>query len=83
MKEAGIKSDFINGLRVTDKKSINIVEEVLNNFNKEITEALKKNKCDSLWITNNKIIFLQLNKKIRNLVLLVAPKEVNLSILNR
>ena len=50
----GIKSDFINGLRVTDKKSISIVEEVLNNFNKEITEALKKNSCDSQGITNKK-----------------------------
>ena len=26
LNEAGIKSDFINGLRVTDKNSINIVE---------------------------------------------------------
>ena len=47
LNEAGIKSDFINGLRVTDKNSISVVEEVLNNFNKEITEALKKNDCDS------------------------------------
>ena len=42
LNEAGIKSDFINGLRVTDEKSISVVEEVLNEFNKEITEALKK-----------------------------------------
>ena len=34
LNEAGIKSDFINGLRVTDEKSIDIVVEVLNNFNK-------------------------------------------------
>ena len=39
LNEAGIKSDFINGLRVTDEKSINVVEEVLSEFNKEITEA--------------------------------------------
>ena len=36
LNEAGIKSDFINGLRVTDEKSISIVEDVLNNFNQEI-----------------------------------------------
>ena len=42
LNEAGIESNFINGLRITDEKSISIVEEVLNNFNKEITEALKK-----------------------------------------
>ena len=46
LNEAEIKSDFINGLRVTDKKSIEIVENVLINFNKEITNALKKKR---LW----------------------------------
>ena len=44
LNEAGIKSNFIDGLRVTDKKSIIIVEEVLNIFNKEITDALKNNR---------------------------------------
>ena len=42
LNEAGIKSDFINGLRVTDAKSIIVVEEVLSEFNKEILDALKK-----------------------------------------
>jgi len=41
LSEAGIKSSFINGLRVTDEKSIKIVEEVLNIFNKEIIVHLK------------------------------------------
>ena len=41
LNESGIKSNFNNGLRVTDEKSINIVEEVLNTFNKEIAKALK------------------------------------------
>jgi len=39
--ELNIKSDFINGLRVTDKNTINIVEDVLIEFNKEIVNALK------------------------------------------
>ena len=47
LSEAGIKSNFINGLRVTDEKSIKIVEEVLNTFNKEITVALKNDGCNS------------------------------------
>ena len=34
LDEAGIKSNFINGLRVTNEKSINVVEKVLNDFNK-------------------------------------------------
>ncbi len=41
MQERGIKSEFVNGLRVTDEKSIRIVEEVLNHdVNVEIVETL-------------------------------------------
>ena len=42
LNEAGIKSDFINGLRVTDQKSISIVEEVLNIFNGEAKNIYQK-----------------------------------------
>tara|TARA_Y100000389_G_scaffold47877_1_gene43075 strand:+ start:475 stop:1341 length:867 start_codon:yes stop_codon:yes gene_type:complete len=83
LDEAGIKSSFINGLRVTDEKSINIVEQVLNNFNKEITEALKKNKCDSQSITcreNNILIVEQENKQLG---FVGTPKEINLSIIEK
>ena len=41
LSELNIKSDFINGLRVTDKNTINIVEKVLIEFNREIVNALK------------------------------------------
>jgi len=37
-----IVSKFVNGLRVTDKNIINIVEEVLIDFNKDIVGSLKK-----------------------------------------
>ena len=77
LNEAGIKSDFINGLRVTNKKSISIVEEVLNNFNKEITEALKKSGCDSQSVTNkqnNILLVKQENEKFR---FVGTPKEIS------
>ena len=45
--ELNIKSDFINGLRVTDKNTVNIVEDVLIEFNKEIVNALKDQLCES------------------------------------
>jgi acetylglutamate kinase len=79
LNEAGIKSNFINGLRVTDEKSINIVEEVLNTFNREITNALKNNGCDSQGITNklnNIIIVEQENNKLGYVG---TPKEINQS----
>jgi acetylglutamate kinase len=50
--ELNIKSDFINGLRVTDKNIINIVEDVLIEFNKEIVNALKDQSCETRKITS-------------------------------
>ena len=83
LNEAGIKSNFINGLRVTDKKSINIVEEVLNNFNKEITDALKKNDCDSQGITNKQNNILFVKQENKELGFVGAPKEINQSIIEQ
>ena len=83
LNENGIKSDFINGLRVTDKKSISIVEEVLNNFNKEITESLKKNKCDSQSITNKQNNILMVKQEKKELGFVGTPTEINLSIIEQ
>ena len=83
LNEAGIKSEFIDGLRVTDKKSISIVEEVLNNFNKEITESLKKNACDSLSITNQQNNILTVYQENKELGFVGTPTEINLSIIEQ
>ena len=79
LNEAGIKSNFINGLRVTDEKSINIVEEVLNTFNKEITNALKNNGCDSQGITNKLNNILIVEQENHKLGYVGTPKEINQS----
>ncbi|HEY5707010.1 MAG TPA: acetylglutamate kinase [Terrimicrobiaceae bacterium] len=43
MREAGLKPQFINGLRVTDEKSIGIVEETLDqDINPKIVETIVK-----------------------------------------
>ncbi len=43
MREAGLKPRFVNGLRVTDKQSIRIVEDVLDNLiNPSIVAQLAK-----------------------------------------
>jgi len=81
LNEAGIKSNFINGLRVTDKKSINIVEEVLNSFNKEIIKALKKSGCDSQGITNKQNNILLVDQENQELGFVGTPKKINLPII--
>ena len=65
--EVNIKSNFINGLRVTDKDTINIVEDVLIEFNKEIVEALNELDSKAKRITtkeNNIITVVQENKDL-------------------
>jgi acetylglutamate kinase len=56
LNELGIKSNFIKGLRVTEKETIEVVEQVLIEFNSEIIEALKEQQCDSQTINSRKII---------------------------
>ena len=83
LNESGIKSEFINGLRVTDEKSINIVEEVLNNFNTEITDALKKNSCDSQGITNKRDNILFVEQENKALGFVGTPKDIKQSIIEK
>ena len=83
LNEAGIKSDFINGLRVTNKKSIRVVEEVLNDFNNETTEALKKNNCDSQGVTNKQNNVLLVEHENKKLGFVGTPKEINQSIIEQ
>ncbi len=83
LNETGIKSNFINGLRVTDQKSINIVEEILNDFNKEIIEALKKNTCESQGITNKQNNILTVEQEDKKLGFVGVPKKINESIIKK
>jgi len=83
LNEVGIKSNFINGLRVTDKNSINIVEDVLINFNKEIIESLKKNLCESQSITSKENNILIVEQENKELGFVGTPIEINLSIIDQ
>ena len=81
LSEVNIKSNFINGLRVTDKDTINIVEDVLIEFNKEIVEALNELDCKAKRITskeNNVITVVQENK---DLGFVGTPTEINKELL--
>lgn len=41
MKSEGFKTEFVDGMRVTDEKTLEIVEEELNNLNKIIVSEIK------------------------------------------
>ncbi len=65
LDEQNIKSKFIMGLRVTNEKTIHIVENVMTEFNREIVDALEKKSCKakSITIKKNNIIYVQQENK--------------------
>ena len=81
LDEQNIKSKFIMGLRVTDKKMINIVESTMTEFNKEIVNALEKKSCKakSITIKNNNIIYVEQENK--ELGFVGKPKRVDAKLL--
>ncbi len=58
LDKSKIQSKFIRGLRVTDDKIINIVEDVLIDFNNDIVESLKTKGTEAISINtkNNNVI---------------------------
>ena len=83
LNELGIKSNFIEGLRVTKKEIIEIVEKVLIDFNHEIVKALKKHSCNSQTINsreNNVINVIQENSQLG---FVGTPTEINKTIIDK
>ena len=60
-----IQTKFINGLRVTNKEVIKIVEEVLIDFNNDIVNSLKEKGSKAISI----------NTKINNIISVIPEKE--------
>ncbi len=72
-----IVSKFIDGLRVTNKNIIDIVEKVLIDFNKDIVESLKKlgSEATSFHSKTNNII--QVEPEREELGFVGIPNEIN------
>jgi acetylglutamate kinase len=83
LNELGIKSEFIKGLRVTTKETIEVVEQVLTEFNKEIVEALKKQSCNSKTINSKDNNIISVMKKNDELGFVGTPTEINKSIIDK
>jgi len=81
LSELNIKSDFINGLRVTDKNTINIVEDVLIDFNKEIVAALKDQSCSTRRITSKEYNIITVKPESNKLGFVGAPTHIKINVL--
>ena len=65
LDKSNIQTKFIRGLRVTDKKIIKIIENVLIDFNNDIVIALKKKGLEAISI----------NTKTNNIINVIPEKE--------
>tara|TARA_Y100001970_G_scaffold197754_1_gene240574 strand:- start:670 stop:1539 length:870 start_codon:yes stop_codon:yes gene_type:complete len=64
LKKESIQSKFINGLRVTDKNVINIVENVLIDFNNDIVSSLNKKGSKAVSV----------NTRVNNIINVIPDK---------
>jgi acetylglutamate kinase len=83
LNELNIKSSFINGLRVTNKKIINIVKDVLIDFNKEIVDALKKQLCLATRVSSNENNIITVKPISDELGFVGNPTDIKISILKK
>ena len=81
LEKSNIQSKFIRGLRVTDEKIIDIVENVLIDFNNDIVNSLiqKGSKAISIHTKNNNII--EVLPEAEELGFVGIPKKINSSFL--
>ena len=81
LKKKKIQSKFINGLRVTDKDVISIVEKVLIDFNNDIVDSLNKKGSRAVSINskvNNIIKIIPDNKELGYVGI---PQDININFL--
>ena len=76
LAKLNIESQFINGLRVTDKQTMEVVEKALVDFNSEIIEKLKKKGCKAggLNVSQNNIFIVEQESK--DLGFVGKPKKI-------
>tara|TARA_B100001121_G_scaffold89991_1_gene79936 strand:- start:676 stop:1521 length:846 start_codon:yes stop_codon:yes gene_type:complete len=77
LDKSNIQSKFIRGLRVTDEKIINIVEDVLIDFNKDIVESLMKKNTNAYSIHSKKDSIIEIVPESEELGFVGKPKKIN------
>ena len=81
LEKSNIESKFINGLRVTDHKIINIVEKVLIEFNKDIVESLNNKSSEATQINSKKSNVINVVPENEELGFVGIPKRINTEII--
>ena len=81
LDKSNIQSNFIRGLRVTDKRIIDIVERVLIDFNNDIVSSLEKMGSKAVSINTKKNNIIEVVQEAKELGFVGLPKKINNKIL--
>ena len=77
LDEHNLKSVFIDGLRVTDEKTIKIVEEALLELNFEILSEISNHHANSVSISPKKNNVIRVTPERKELGFVGTPTEIN------
>ena len=81
LDKSNIQTKFIKGLRVTDEKVINIVEDVLIDFNNDIVSSLKKKGSDAVSINTKNNNIIEVTPETKDLGFVGVPNKINTNII--
>ena len=81
LEKSNIQSKFIRGLRVTDKKIINIVEDVLIDFNEDIVNSLIEKESNAVSINTKKNNVIEVIPEAEELGFVGKPSKININII--
>ena len=77
LEKSNIESKFIRGLRVTDEKIINIVENVLIDFNNDIVNSLIQKGSEAISIHTKNHNIIEVVPEVEELGFVGIPNKVN------
>lgn len=84
-KRLGIETNFVNGLRVTDKQTMEVAEMVLNKVNKGLASMMEKLGVHAAGICGKDGSVLRVDRKLsggKDIGYVGEVKEVNVELLN-
>jgi len=81
LEKSNIQSKFIRGLRVTDEKIINIVEDVLIDFNEDIVNSLIEKGSNAVSLNTKKNNVIEIIPEAEELGFVGKPNKININII--
>ena len=81
LEKSNIQSKFIRGLRVTDEKIINIVENVLIDFNHDIRNSLTEQGSKAISINTKENNIIEVIPEAEELGFVGKPNKINIDLI--